>query len=468
MDILMARKNKRKPKNQKPISALPVLRPNVAGIDLGSRAHWVAGPVLPDKANVEQFGTTTPQLNALVDWLKEQGVVSVAMESTSVYWIPVYEILESHGFEVLLVNARHLGNVPGRKTDILDCQWIQMLHSCGLLKGSFRPAEDICALRSYKRQCANLIHQRTTAVQWMQKSLDQMNIKVHHAVTDLTGKTGMNIIRDIVAGERDPGKLALHRDKRCKKSIEEIADHLTGNWREEHLFNLEEALSYYDFLQSKIEAYNTKIVEKVESMQPKERKEDNVPTHTNPTKERLIRRQGNQEMREALWRWTGVDLCRIDGVSTECAQIVLTEVGFDLSSFDSENHFASWLRLAPKYGVTGGKPQKKKKNSLGSTRVATALRMGAMSLRNSKTALGAYFRRLARHKDFSVAAFATARKLSHLIFRMLKYGVDYVDIGEKAYEQRFLDRRITGLKSSAQALGFELIPCHGGSIVFSD
>jgi hypothetical protein len=292
----------------------------------------------------------------------------------------------------------------------------------------------------------------------MQKSMDQMNIKVHHAVTDITGKTGMSIIRAIVAGERNPLNLALLRDKRCKKSYEYIAECLTGNWRKEHLFNLEMALNHYDHIQSMIELYNSKLLEEIEQLQPKESKGENVPTHPNPVKEKAIKKRKDQVMREALWRLGGVDLCRIDGINAECAQIVLTEVGLDLSSFETEKKFAAWLRLSPKYGVSGGKPLKKKKAGMGSSRIATALRMGAMSIRNSKTALGAYFRRISRHKGFAVAIFATARKLSALIYRMLRYGTDYVDVGEEEYEMQFMKRRLKGLKSSALAMGYSLIP----------
>ena len=455
----MARKKKKTVSKQKSIGAIPVVRPNVAGIDLGSQSHFVAGPVCSGpETNIKEFGTTTPQLKALADWLKAQGVESVAMESTGVYWIPIYEILESRGFEVLLVNARHLGNVPGRKTDVVDCQWIQMLHSCGLLKGSVRPNDEICALRALKRQCTNYVHERTKAVQWMQKSMDQMNIKVHHAVTDITGKTGMSIIRAIVAGERDPIKLAAYRDERCKKSHEYIAECLTGNWRDEHLFNLKMALTHYDHIQSMIDLYNSKLFEKIEHLQPLESKDMRVPTHPNSVKEKAIRKHDDHGMREALWRLSRVDLCRIDGISAERALIILTEVGSDLSAFDNEKKFAAWLGLSPKYGVSGGKPlPKKKKATMGASRIATGLRMGGMSLRNSKTALGAYFRRISRHKGFAVAVFATARKLSSLIYRMLRYGVDYVDIGEHEYEMQFMERRLAGLKSSALAMGYSLV-----------
>ena len=249
---MASKKSKRRGKKKvRPIQALPVIRANSAGIDLGSEEHWVCGPARGDnKVNVQQFGTTTPQLNELADWLIHEGVESVAMESTGVYWIPLYELLESRGLEVVLVNAKQLHGVPGRKTDMIDCQWIQLLHSCGLLRGSFRPGEKICALRALQRQMANLVEERSKMVQWMQKALDQMNVQVHRAVTDITGKTGMAIIRAIVAGQRSPKKLATLRDKRCRKSQAQFAEHLIGNWRREHLFNLRAALQLYDRLEA--------------------------------------------------------------------------------------------------------------------------------------------------------------------------------------------------------------------------
>lgn len=451
-------KNNRK-KQQKAKKGFNVIRTQAAGIDLGSREHYVACPPKADgEANVKHFGTTTPQLHLLCDWLEEEGIESIAMESTGVYWIPIYELLEDRGFEVLLANASSLSRVPGRKTDMLDCQWIQLLHSCGLLRGSFRPDEAICAVRAIKRQWSNLVRERTKAVQWMQKSLDQMNVKVHHAVSEITGKTGMSIVRAIVSGERDPYKLAENRDKRCKKSPDEIAEHLVGNWRSDHLFNLEMALNLYDHLQEIIVSYESKLLEKLEELQPPERKNESVPTHPNPIKEKAIKGRGDQELREALWRLTGVDLTRIDGINSETAMIVITEIGLDLSAFPSEKDFISWLRLAPRYGITGGKPIKGKKNAMGSTRIANVLRMSSLSLKNSKTALGAYYRRLSRRKDASVAIFATARKLATLIFRMLRYGQDYVDIGEQTYEKQFEQRRLAGLKNSLIAMGYTVIP----------
>jgi len=456
------KKGGRKSKNPSPQS-LPVTRSKVAGIDIGSREHWVCGPALPDgKVNARVFSTTTPSLNQMADWLIEQGVESVAMESTYVYWIPIYELLESRGLEVVLVNARQLKNVPGRKTDMHDCQWLQLLHSCGLLRGSFRPGESICRLRSLHRQRCNLIEQCSRAIQWIQKSLDQMNVQVHRAVTDITGVTGMLIVRAIVDGERDPSKLAAFRDQRCKKSEEEIAEHLTGTWRDEHLFNLASALRLYDALQAEVQLFDQRILEVLIELQPPQRRHHNVPAHPNPQKRYDMQHRGESQMRNELWRFAGRDLTRIDGISPTTAAIVLTEIGFDLSDFPFEKFFVSWLHLAPRRPISGGKQLSKRRNGTGSNRIAGALRLAAVSLSRSKTALGAYYRRTARRKDGKTAVFATARKLAQLVFRMLKYGQDYIDIGERAFEDRFRQNHINGLQRAAEALGYTLTPQASG------
>ena len=448
---------------KKSARALPVLRANVAGMDLGSTQHWVCGPISNDgAANVRVFGTTTPELNKLADWLFEQQVESVAMESTSVYWIPVYELLEARGLEVVLVNARQLSHVPGRKTDMQDCQWIQLLHSCGLLRGSFRPTEDICRLRALQRQRANLSNERTRAIQWMQKALDQMNVQVHRAVTDLTGKTGMAIVRAIVAGERDTRKLAAHRDKRCKKSTDEIAEHLTGTWRDEHIFNLTMALRLFDEIEAMIRAYGAELQQAMRALQPPERQHEPIPPHPNPTKERAFRARGEQDTRECLWRFAGVDLTRIDGISAASAEVILTEIGFDLAAFPTEKNFVSWLRLSPRTAISGGKPLRKRRNAMGANRVSGILRLAALSLSRSNTSLGAYYRSIARRKDGAVALFATARKLATYVYRMLRYGHDYVDIGAKAYEARSQQRRLRSLHATANSLGYQLVPVAEG------
>jgi len=441
-------------------TSLPVVRPMVAGLDVGSTQHWVCGPARADGVpNVQVFGTMTAQLNELADWLTKEGVKSIAMESTYVYWIPIYELLESRGIEVVLVNARQFRNVPGRpKTDFKDCQWIQLLHSCGLLRGSFRPGEAIVRLRTLQRQVTNLVAERTRYVQWMQKALDQMNVQVHRAVTDLTGLTGMAIVRAIVAGERDPVLLAAHRDSRCRKSVDAIAQYLTGNWREEHLFNLASALRLFDALGEEIASYEVRLRKELEALHPLDRQQEPVPPHPNSTKEKAIKARGEQQMRTTLWRFAGVDLIRIDGIASGVAQTILTEVGPDISAFPSEDDFVSWLRLCPRTPISGGKPLRKRRNALGANRVAQALRMAATSVQRSKTALGAAFRRIARHKGAAVAVFAIARKLAQLVYRMLRHGQDYVDIGETAYEQRFQERRLASITEAARGLGYTLVP----------
>lgn len=453
-------RKQRKSKGKKPRAdalSLPAIRPNVAGIDIGSREHWVCAPIGADgAAEVRVFGTTTTQLEQLVDWLIELGVESAAMESTSVYWIPLYELLESRGIEAVLVNARQMHNVPGRKTDAEDCQWLQTLHSHGLLRGSFRPGDAIARLRALQRQQANLVEERTRYVLWMQKALDQMNVQVHRAVSELTGVTGMAIVRAIVAGERDPAALARHRDHRCRNSQEQIAEYLKGNWREEHVFNLASALCLYDAIEQQIAFYDQRLLQELEALQLPAKQGLAVPPHPKPAKEKAIRNRGEQTLRTTLWRFSGVDLTRIDGIRASAARIILTELGPDLGAFPSEKEFVSWLRLCPRTPISGGKPLKKRRNALGANRVAAVLRMAAVTLQRTKTALGASFRRIARYKTAAIAVFATARKLAQLVYRMLRFGHDYTDIGQEAYEQQFQARRLRALQHTAKSLGYRL------------
>jgi len=449
----------KKNKSNKAGRALRVIREKVAGIDLGSQQHWVCCPAREEaEPNVRTFGTTTPELEKLADWLESEAIESVAMEATGIYWIPLYELLEARSIEVVLVNARQLHHVPGRKTDMLDCQWLQLLHSCGLLRGSFRPAESICQLRALQRERANMVTEAARAVQRMQKALDQMNVQVHRAVSDLTGKTGLAIVRAIVEGERDPSRLATFRDKRCKKAEAQIAEHLTGNWRTEHLFNLKMALRLYEEVQQIVAAYDQEIMRLLVQLQAPERAHLDLMPHPNPAKEKAIKRRREQSLRTALWRFAGVDLMRIDGISGGAAQVVLSEVGLDLQAFPTEKHFVSWLRLSPKTAFSAGKPLPKKNKGTGATRVAGILRMAALSLANSSSALGAYFRRIARRKGGAAAVFATARKLATYIYRMLRFGHDYLDEGAQAYEQRFQQKRLASMRTFAKQIGYELVP----------
>lgn len=446
--------------NDREVEGLPVVRPHVAGIDLGSERHWVCAPSVDGRGReVEPFGATTPELERMAAWLKERKIESVAMESTGVYWIAPHEILERHGLEIVLVNTRELARVPGRKkTDRVDCEWIQRLHSCGLLMGSFRPKEQVCMLRTLVRDKGNLVGEVGDWLRRMQKSLDQMNVRVHRAVSDLDGVTGMAILRAIVKGERDARQLAKLRDGRCQKSEKEIAEQLSGHWREDHLFSLQQALKMYDAVQERIADYERNILRKLAQMEREDCRGQQAPKLKNAQKAKTIQKRGQDAMRQALYRISGVDLTGIDAIGVETVQVVLSEYGPDLSMFPTEKQFVAHTTLAPHKATSGGKPVKKKKRGSASTRVAAALRMAALSLRHSQTALGAYYRQIARRIGGDVAVFATARKLATLIYRLLRWGQPYVDEGAAAYEKRYKQNRIKSLTAMAKDLGYELAP----------
>jgi len=330
---------------------------------------------------------------------------------------------------VALANARQISNVPGRKTDVLDCRWIQLLHACGLLRGSFRPSDDICRLRALMRERATMVDERADWIRRMQKHLDQMNIRVHRAVSDITGVTGMAIIRAIVDGERDPHALAKLRDPRCRKSKEQIADELTGNWRLEHLFNLCQALKMYDQLSAVIDDYDREILSCIAELIPDDTP---LPPHRSKSKARSIAKKGQEPLRQAFYRMCGCDLTSIDGISVDTAAVIVSELGLDYKGFPDEGHFVSYLRLAPNVAISGGKKVPKKFKATTCTRVAAALRMSASTLHKSKSVLGGYYRRVAYRNGASIAVFATARKLARLIYRLVCYGQVYVDLGAEA------------------------------------
>jgi transposase len=447
--------------SRREVQGLPLVRRDVAGMDLGSERHWVCAATVDGTVReVADFGATTPELIRMAKWLRERNVRSVAMESTGVYWVAPHEVLEGEGFEVLLVDTRQLAQVPGRnkKSDPADCEWIQRLHSCGLLRGSFRPKEDVCMLRTLVRDKGNLVGEAGDWLRRMQKSLDQMNVRVHRAVSDIDGATGMAILRAIVAGERDAGKLAKFRDPHCKKSEKEIAEQLTGHWREDHVFSLRQALKMYDAIQERIADYEREILRKLAEMEREDRRGQPVPPVRNAMKRRSLRKRGQEPMREAWYRMSGADLTEIDAIGVETIQVVLTEYGPDLSCFPTEKQFVSHATLAPRRPTSGGKPVRKKKRNSASTRVAAALRMAALSQRHSETALGAYYRNIARRLGGDVAVFATARKLATYIYRLLRWGQQYLDEGAEAYEKRYQDNYIKTLTAKAKKLGYRLEP----------
>jgi transposase len=455
------RKNKAGSGSARQIAGLPVVRQRVAGIDLGSERHWVCAPTIEGSGReVADFGATTAELIRMAKWLQERKVESVAMESTGVYWIAPHEVLEAEGLEVMLVDTRQLARVPGRdqKSDPYDCEWLQRLHSCGLLMGAFRPKEAVCMLRTLVRDKGTLVAEAGDWLRRMQKSLDQMNVRVHRAVSDIDGVTGMAMLRAIVDGERDARKLAKLRDWRCRKSEEEMAEELSGHWREDHLFSLRQGLKMYDQIQERITDYEQAILRKLAEMEREECRGQEVPPLANAQKAKLIQKRGGEPMRQALYRMSGVDLTGIDAIGVETVQVVLSEYGPDLSRFATEKQFVKHVMLAPHKPTSGGKPIKKKKRDSASTRVAAALRMAATSLRHSETALGAYYRQIARRIGGDVAVFATARKLATIIYRLLRWGQTYVDEGAQAYEERYQENRLKSLAARAKDLGYQLTP----------
>jgi len=376
----------------------------------------------------------------MLGWLKERNVESVAMESTSVYWIPATDLLESNGIEVVLVDAREVRMVPGRKSDVQDCQWLQKLHSCGLLRGAFRPPEAVAAVRTILREKDTLAVMRIQAIQQMQKSLDQMNIRVHHAVSDIDGKTGTAIIKAIVEGERNPVRLAALRDNRCKKTEREIADHLTGTWREEHLFNLGQAFKTLQFLDERIADYELKASQMFVSLADTAGTSNNPPPPL-PDKKPSKKERANAAGKANVQQFMGFDMTSIPGIGYDTAAVIASELGRKLDRFPDESHFASYIGLAPSLGKSAGK-NVRHKHCKNTSRVGRALRMAASTLYRSQTELGAFFRNVARRADKKTAIKATARRMAHMIYRGVKYGKDYIDRGAEAYEARLRTRTV--------------------------
>lgn len=442
---------------------LRILTPNAAGIDIGSAEHWVAVPVDRDPEPVRRFEAFTGDLVALAEWLRRCGVETVAMEATGVYWIPLFQILETRGFEVKLVNAKHVRHVPGRKSDQRDCQWLQELHSYGLLAASFRPENEICVLRAYLRHRENLIRSAAQQVQLMQKSLVQMNLLLHNVISDITGATGRKILDDVLRGERDPMVLAAHRNPRIKASTEEIARSLHGDYREEHLFTLRQAVEAYDFFGRQVRECDESILRVLGRFEPKLPAEAQPPPSTSSHRSAL-RNEPPIEMSGVLYRLLGLDLTQVPGIQTSTAVTIISEIGLDVSRFDSEKRFCSWLGLSPSPKVSGGKRLGEEHRHV-RNRVAQALRIGATSLQRSQTALGAYFRRMRFRLGPAKAIKATAHKLARILYRLLRYGTAYVETGQQAYEDQYRNRQLRSLQRRAADLGFNLVPRPAGEPV---
>ncbi len=449
------RRKKRGKKVRLPAS-LKQVNLNAAGVDIGAGTHYVAVPEDRDAQPVRSFGAFTGDLAAIADWLESCEIETVAMESTGVYWIPLMEVLEERGFEVLLVDPHKLKNVSGRKTDVLDCQWIQQLHTFGLLSGAFRPDAEIVALRAYLRQRDMLIRRRGEHTQHMQKAMAQMNVKLSQVVSDITGVTGMRIVRAIVAGERDPETLAQLRDGRCRKDEATIAAALRGHWREEHLFALRQALELYEVYQEKIAACDDQIQAQLGLFD--DRVEDPAVLEEKP---RSSGRAGSNPFHfdagTELHRVTGVDLTLVPGIEAPSALKIVSEIGLDMTRWRNDKAFGSWLGVCPGSKVTGGKRLSGRTKPC-ANRAAVAFRMAAYGLQNSKSYLGAWYRRMRSRLGAPKAITATAYKLARIVYAMLRHGTEYVERGMDFYEKEYRRRAMNNLKRNARSLGYKLVP----------
>ena len=423
-----------------------------AAIDIGATMHVAAVGPDRDEQPVRTFRTFTDDLQRLADWFVDCGIKTIVMESTGVYWIPVFEILQQRGFEVMVVNARDAKHVPGRKTDVSDAQWLQRLHEYGLLRASFRPQAEIAGLRAYLRQRERLLDYAASHIQHMQKALMQMNLQLHHVVTDITGVTGMAIIRAIVAGERDPNVLAAHRDRRCHATVETVCQALVGNYREEHVFALTQALELYDAYQTKVAACDKQIEDILKRL-----KQTAAPPKSKllPTRQRRQPNTPAFDARGALHAILGVDLTQIDGLGPSLALKLVGECGTTLEAWPTAKHFTSWLALAPHNKISGGKVLSSRTRRT-SNRAASLLRLAAATVGRTDTALGAFYRRLSARIGKAKAITATARKIAVLFYNTLRHGTPYVDPGAAYYEDRYRQRVLHNLQGRAKSLGFTL------------
>ena len=437
----------------------PVLHPHAAGIDIGATELYVCVPLDRDPQPIRRFGTFTEDLHALADWLQACGVTTVAMESTGVYWIPLYQLLETRGLEVCLVNARHVKNVPGRKTDVQDCQWLQYLHAVGLLRASFRPPETVCAVRSLLRHRDALVQLAATHTQHLQKALSQMNLQIHHVLSDITGVTGLAILDALLAGERDPQVLARHRDHRVKASAETITKALVGDYRSEHLFTLRQSLDAYRQYQRLIGECDREVARLLgafaSTVDPAQHPLPAAPASRR--KSRGIPAIPGFDLRLELYRVLGTDLTQVPGLQTPTVHTLFAELGADLSPFPSGAHFASWLGLCPDNRISGGQILSVKTRHV-KHRVATALRLAAQSLFRSQSVLGGFFRRMRAKLGAPKAITATAHKLARIIYHLVTTRQPYDESRLAAAEAAHRRHSESRLRAQARALGFQLVP----------
>jgi transposase len=440
-------------------SGFPLLHPNAASIDIGSREHYVAVPEGRATPSVRSFGCTTSQLKEMAAWLHSCGVDTVAMETTGVYWVPVHEVLEDAGLKPFLFDGRQTRHVSGRKSDVLDCQWSQKLHSYGLLTPSFRPPKEIASLRSYWRQREGIVESCSRQILLMHKALEQMNVQLHKAVSDLTGQTGMRILRAIVAGERDLNALARLRDRRVKATEEEVARALEGTYREEHMFALTQALEAFDFFQQQLVACD-QALERYFVQLPSAPDPSSVP----PPPQRRRKNQPHFDLRKELVRIAGVDPCRIEGIAALTAQTLVSECGTDMTPFPSSKNFTSWLGICPNNRKTGGRIRSRRTRRV-NNRAATAFRLAAQSLHHSNSALGSYYRQMKARLGAGKATTAVAHKLARLYYRLMKYGEPYFAQTQAQYEAQRRQRDLNALRRRASRFGLQLLNTTTGELI---
>jgi transposase len=441
-------------------TGLPIINPCAAAINIGSRFHVVAVPAELTDEPVQTFQPFTGDLHRLAEWLKALGITTVAMESTGVYWVPVYEVLESAGLDVIVANARDARSVPGRKSDVNDAQWLQRLHACGLLRASFRPGREIAALRAYLRLRERHLDYAAAHIQHAQKALTFMNLQLHHVVSDVTGVTGLKIVRAIVAGERDPKVLAGMRDVRCRASAETIEGALRGNYQPEHVFALQQALELHDFYQRQVEQCDRQIEAALTRLTVgKDAPADPLPAPRHKTK---APNAVNFDVRPQLYQITGTDLTQIHGIGPYLALRLLAECGTDLSRWPTVKHFTSWLSLSPGCKISGGKVLSSRTRRT-TNPISAHLRLAAVTVGRTSTALGAFYRRLAARIGKAKAVTASARKIAVLFYNTMRFGIDYRDPGADYYETAYRDRVVKQLHRRAADFGFRLETIEGVS-----